>query len=208
MEKPETIHDFGGFPQSLFNVQYPVKGNPKAAREIKSLVQTTEIGLDHEWGLDHGCWSVIKQMYPNADIPVLQLSIDYSKPGSFHFALAEQLKSLRNKGVLIVGSGNIVHNLRMMAVPQGSSKGLNTEFAHDWAIELNEKVKAHIISGNYKELIDYQSMGKAATLAIPTPDHYFPLLYSLALKDSKDAVAFFNDKYVAGSISMTSLQIG
>ncbi|MCX6182994.1 MAG: 4,5-DOPA dioxygenase extradiol [Bacteroidetes bacterium] len=205
MDHPETIHDFGGFPQQLFDVQYPAPGNPQLAKETKELIKSTEVGLDHEWGLDHGTWSIIKQMYPEANIPVLQLSIDYYKTPQYHYNLAKELAALRNKGVLIVGSGNMVHNLGMV-----DFKRLNEPagFGFDWALEMNEIFKKNISRRNHAALIDYQNLSKAATLAIPTPDHYYPLLYTLGLQDEKEATSFFNDKAMAGSLTMTSVKIG
>jgi len=202
MQNPPTIHDFGGFPQALFDVQYPTKGSPELAEETKSIITKTEVGLDDKWGLDHGAWSVIKHLYPNADIPVIQMSIDYSKPARYHYELAQELNSLRHKGVLIIGSGNMVHNLRRV-----SWNKLNEEFAFDWATEANEKMKSHILSGDHQKLIDFKSQGKAFDLAIPTPEHYLPLLYTLALKEENEKVTLFNDKSVGGSLSMTSLKI-
>jgi 4,5-DOPA dioxygenase extradiol len=205
MDQPETIHDFGGFPQALFDVQYPAPGNPQLAIETKELIKTTTVGLDHEWGLDHGTWSVIKQMYPEAKIPVLQLSIDYYKNPQYHYDLAKELSALRNKGVLIVGSGNMVHNLGMVDFKRlNDPKG----FGFDWALEMNEIFKKNINSKNHKALIDYQNLSKSATLAIPTPDHYYPLLYTLGLQNEKEETSFFNDKAVAGSLTMTSVKIG
>lgn len=211
MDAPKTIHDFGGFPQALFDVQYPAAGNPTLATETKNLVKNTEIGLDHDWGLDHGTWSIIKQMYPNADIPILQLSIDYYKPAQFHYELGKALSALRKKGVLIVGSGNMVHNLGMIGLPKGMERnplGFNVEYGYDWTIEMNEIFKKHITDGNHKALIDYKNLHKAATLAIPSIDHYYPLLYTLGLQEAKDKVSFFNDKAIAGSLTMTSVKIG
>lgn len=202
MQNPPTIHDFGGFPQALFDVQYPAAGSPELAQETKRIITKTEIGLDDKWGLDHGAWSVVKHLYPNADIPVIQMSIDYSQPARYHYELAKELNSLRHKGVLIIGSGNIVHNLRMVAW-----RRLNEEFAFDWAIEANEKMKSHILSGDHQKLIDFRSQGKAFDLAIPTPEHYLPLLYTLALKEENEKITFFNDKAVGGSLTMTSLKI-
>ncbi|MFD2101176.1 4,5-DOPA dioxygenase extradiol [Flagellimonas iocasae] len=202
MENPPTIHDFGGFPQALFDVQYPAPGSPELAQETKSLITKSEVGLDHKWGLDHGAWSVVKHLYPNADIPVIQMSIDYTKPAQYHYELAQQINSLRQKGVLIIGSGNMVHNLRMVAWSK-----LNEEFAFDWATEANEKMKSFITSGDHQQLIDFRSQGRAFDLAIPTPEHYLPLLYTLALKEENDKVTLFNDKPVAGSLTMTSLKI-
>ena len=203
MQNPPTIHDFGGFPKELFAVQYPAPGSPDLAKETKALITKTEIILDDKWGLDHGAWSVIKHLYPNADIPVIQMSIDYSQSPQYHYELAQQIKSLREKGVLIIGSGNMVHNLGMV-----EWKRLNETFGYDWAIEANEKMKKFIISGDHKQLINFRSQGKAFDLAIPTPEHYLPLLYSLALKEDKDEVSLFNDKAVAGSLTMTSVKIG
>lgn len=202
MQNPPTIHDFGGFPQALFDVQYPAQGSPELAKETKKIITKTEVGLDDKWGLDHGAWSVIKHLYPNADIPVIQMSIDYSQPAKYHYELAKEISSLRQKGVLIIGSGNMVHNLRMVAW-----KKLNEEYAFDWATEANEMMKSHILSGDHQKLIDFKSQGKAFDLAIPTPEHYLPLLYTLALKEENEKVTLFNDKSVGGSLSMTSLKI-
>ena len=203
MNNPKTIHDFGGFPQALFDVQYPAKGSPELAKYTSDLITSTNVGLDHDWGLDHGTWTVVRHMYPNADIPVLQLSIDYNKPAQYHFELAKQLTSLRKKGVLIIGSGNMVHNLGMIAWDK-----LNDSYGYDWAIEMNSIFKEKIGSGDFKSLIEYEKLNKAAKLAIPSPDHYFPLLYNIALQDSKDEIRFFNDKPVGGSLTMTSVKIG
>ncbi|HBI01122.1 4,5-DOPA dioxygenase extradiol [Flavobacterium sp. UBA2787] len=204
MENPNTIHDFGGFPKELFAVQYPAPGSPDLALETKSLITTTEVGLDDKWGLDHGAWSVIKHLYPNAEIPVIQMSIDYSQSPQYHYELAQQIKSLRHKGVLVIGSGNMVHNLRMLAWDKLNAP----EFGFDWAIEANEKMKKYILDGDHKQLINFRSQGKAFNLAIPTPEHYLPLLYSLALKEENDNISLFNDKAVAGSLTMTSVKIG
>ena len=204
MPNPKTIHDFGGFPQALFDIQYPAPGSPELATEIQKLITNPAVELDHDWGLDHGTWSVVKHMYPNADIPVLQLSIDYYKPAAYHYELAKQLLALRKKGVLIIGSGNMVHNLRMVAW----DKLNEPEYGFDWALEMNDIFKNKISNGFHKELIQYEKLHKAATLAIPTPDHYYPLLYILALQTDNDKVEFFNDKAVGGSLTMTSVKIG
>jgi 4,5-DOPA dioxygenase extradiol len=201
MEKPPTIHDFGGFPQALFDVQYPAPGNPGLAKETKSAIKSTQIGLDEKWGLDHGAWSVLRVMYPGADIPVIQMSLDYTQNPQYHYNLGRELASLRQKGVLIIGSGNMVHNLR--AVDWGKP---NQGF--DWAQEANSKFKNLIITNHHQQLIDYKSLGREVELSIPTPEHYLPLLYALALKSEKDEVSFFNDKSVMGSLSMTSVRIG
>lgn len=201
MEQPRTIHDFYGFPQALFNVQYPAPGNPTLAKETADMVKKTHVGLDHEWGLDHGTWSVVRQMFPDARIPVLQLSIDYAKPANYHFELARELSALRQKGALIIGSGNMVHNLRML-------NWRDPDGGFDWAIEMNETFKKAIESNAFEKLLDYPSLGAAAKLAIPTPDHYYPLIYSLGLKGKDEPISFFNDKLAMGSVSMTSVKIG
>lgn len=204
MEQPKTIHDFGGFPQSLFDVQYPAPGSPQMAAETVALIKKTQVGLDHDWGLDHGTWSVVKNMYPDASVPVFQLSIDFSKPLSFHYELAAELSELRKKGVLIIGSGNMVHNLGMVAW----DKLGEDNYGYDWAAEINEKFKELIQKKDHKALIEYEKLGSAAKLAIPSTDHYIPLLYSLALQSDEDDVAFFNDRLVAGSLTMTSVMLG
>jgi 4,5-DOPA dioxygenase extradiol len=204
MEKPTTIHDFGGFPRELFEVQYPAPGSPELARETKRIIEKTEVGLDEKWGLDHGAWSVIKHLYPKADVPVIQLSMDYYQSPQYHYDLAKELSSLRKKGVLIIGSGNMVHNLGLVNWEKIDEPG----FGYDWAIEANEKMKKLILSNDHKALIDYKSQGKAFNLAVPTPDHFLPLLYTLALKEENEEVNVFNDKAVAGSLTMTSIKIG
>lgn len=203
MEKPLTIHDFGGFPQELFEIQYPAPGSPELAKETKELISRTSVGLDEKWGLDHGCWSVLKHIYPNADVPIVQLSLDYYQDAQYHYELAKELSSLRKKGVLIVGSGNLVHNLKMIAW----DKFNEPEYAYDWAAESLDKMKEYILANDYKSLIDYKSQGNAFKLAIPTPEHYLPMIYALALKEENEKVSLFNDKTVAGSLAMTSLLI-
>lgn len=203
MQNPRTIHDFGGFPQALYEVQYPAPGNPELAKETQELVKSTQVGLDDKWGLDHGAWSVIKHMYPNADIPVIQMSLDYGRTPQQHFELAKEIAALRQKGVLIVGSGNMVHNLRMVAWDK-----LNTDnYGYDWALEASAKFKEFIANEEYGRLVNYQAEGRPFQLSIPTPEHYLPLLYTLALKDEKDDVSFFNDKALGGSLTMTSVKI-
>jgi 4,5-DOPA dioxygenase extradiol len=204
MEKPKTIHDFGGFPAELFEVQYPAPGSPELAKETKALIKKTEVGLDDKWGLDHGCWSVVKHLYPDADVPVVQLSLDYYQSPQYHYDLSKELSSLREKGVLIIGSGNMVHNLGMVSWEKMEEPG----YGYDWAIEANEKMKKFILSNDYKSLINYQLQGRAFNLAIPTPEHFLPLLYSLALKEGNENIEIFNDKAVAGSLTMTSVKIG
>lgn len=207
MDFPKTIHDFGGFPQALFDVQYPAPGDAALAQETKALIQSTAVELDHDWGLDHGTWTVVRHMYPNANIPVLQLSIDYSKGPKYHYELAKELFALRKKGVLIFGSGNMVHNLRMVHMPSRNIDDFNKEYGYDWAVEMNEVFKDKIVNGDHESLVNYESLHAASRLAIPTPDHYYPLLYSLGLQGKGDAVSVFNDKLLAGSLSMTSLKI-
>lgn len=201
MEKPRTIHDFGGFPEELYAVQYPAPGNPALAQEVKNTVKKTAVGLDEKWGLDHGCWTVAKHLFPKADIPIVQLSLDYSKPARYHYDLAKELSVFRDQGILIVGSGNIVHNLGMVAWDRLDEIG----YGYDWAIEAREKVNALVLSGDHASLIDYKKQGKALGLAVPTPDHYLPLLYVLALQEDRDKLKLFNDTMVAGSLSMTSV---
>ena len=204
MSEPKTIHDFSGFPQELFNVQYPAPGSPFLAEETAKLITSTNVGLDHDWGLDHGTWTVVRHMFPDANVPVLQLSIDYNKPAIYHYNLAKELYHLRKQGVLIIGSGNMIHNLRMIDWNNMAAPG----FGFDWAKSLNEIFKKKILSKDHKDLIEYERLGEAARLAIPTPDHYYPMLYSLALMDDKDDVEIFNDEYVGGSLSMTSFRLG
>lgn len=201
MDFPQTIHDFGGFPQALYDVQYPAPGNPLLAKDTANLLHAAHVELDHDWGLDHGAWTIVRHMYPDANIPVLQLSIDYTKGPQYHYELGRELYALRKKGVLILGSGNMVHNLRMVAWDRLN----DTNYGYDWAIQMNETFKHLIASGDYNPLINYDSLGREARLAIPTPEHYLPLLYSLGLKDNKDEISFFNDKAVAGSLTMTSV---
>src|SRR5690606_24879887 len=181
MEQPRTIHDFGGFPQALFDVQYPAPGSPELAKATQETVKGVSIELDDKWGLDHGCWSVVRHLYPDADVPVVQLSLDYSKPPEYHYALAQELQALRKKGVLIVGSGNMVHNLRMVDWHRMQESG----YGYDWALEASERMKQFILNDDHQSLINFRAQGKAFDLAIPTPEHYLPLLYSLALKGKR-----------------------
>jgi 4,5-DOPA dioxygenase extradiol len=203
MDKPRTIHDFGGFPQALFDVEYPSPGSPELAAETKHIIKSTTVGLDEKWGLDHGAWSVVKHLYPNADVPVIQMSIDYSQGAQYHYDLAKELVTLREKGVLIIGSGNMVHNLRLVAWDK-----LNADsYGFDWAIEASEKMKKFILEDDHSSLINFKSQGKAFDLAIPSPEHYLPLIYSLALKGRNEKITLFNDKALGGSLTMTSLKI-
>lgn len=203
MDNPRTIHDFGGFPQALFDVQYPAPGSPKLAEQTQELLLPTDVHLDDKWGLDHGAWSVIKHLYPDAKVPVVQLSLDRTKGPEYHYELAKQLRKLREKGVLIVGSGNIVHNLRRVAWDK-----LNESYAYDWAEQAHSVMKDRILDGNHRDLIEYQKQGTAFQLSIPTPEHYLPFLYSLSLQDKGEDIKVFNDEPVAGSLYMTSVKIG
>jgi 4,5-DOPA dioxygenase extradiol len=208
MEWPRTIHDFGGFPRPLFEVHYPAPGSPWLAGETAKAVRSTQIGLDKDWGLDHGCWSVLRQMFPGAGVPVVQLSLDYSKAAQYHYDLAKELAPLRAQGVLILGSGNMVHNLRRVVLRTNSLSDFNEPFGLDWAIEASDLFKKLIDENNHQRLIDYPSLGRAVQLAVPTPEHYLPMLYALALKQDDEPVTYFNDKPLAGSLTMTSLWIG
>ncbi|MCU0398986.1 MAG: 4,5-DOPA dioxygenase extradiol [Cyclobacteriaceae bacterium] len=203
MPEPKTIHDFGGFPQALYEVDYPAPGDPQLAFETKQLITKTDVGLDHDWGLDHGTWTVVRHMYPQAQVPVVQLSIDYHKPANYHYELASELSALRRKGVLIIGSGNMVHNLRMV----DWTKVNEPDFGYDWAVEMNEVFKTKILNQDHPGLINYDSIGTAARYAIPTPDHYYPLLYILGLQEKDEHAEFFNDKAIMGSLTMTSVKI-
>lgn len=203
MELPRTIHDFGGFPKELFEVQYPAKGSPTLAEEAQKALSPISVELDEKWGLDHGAWSVIKHLFPDANIPVVQLSIDYTQPAQYHYDLAQSLNELRSKGVLIIGSGNIVHNLRMVDFANFDKDN----YGYDWAIEAREFINSHLLNGNYSPLINYQKQSKSLQLAIPTPEHYLPLIYTLGLQQRGENITLFNDKLMAGSLSMTSLKI-
>ena len=205
MENPRTIYDFYGFPRELYTVQYPARGSSWLVHETKNALTNVAVGLDTGWGLDHGCWIVLKRMYPDADIPVVQLSLDYTKPSPYHLTIAKELTPLREKGVLIVGSGNMVHNLGMVAL---QNDDFNTPFGFDWALEASALFKTLIDEGRFNELADYKRLGHAVQLAIPTPEHYLPMLYAIALKHENEALTYFNDKAIAGSITMTSFKIG
>ena len=208
MEDPPTIHDFGGFPRELFETDYPAKGSPWLAAEARAAVKKAAVGMDSEWGLDHGCWSVLKQMFPKADIPVVELSLDHFKPGRYHYELAKDLAPLRRKGVLILASGNLVHNLGKVEFAGGGPGSFNRHFGLDWALEASALFRKLIEEDRHDELMDYRSLGAAAQLAIPTPEHLVPLLYAIAMKRPDEPIVFFNDTPVAGSLTMTSLRIG
>jgi len=199
---PRTIHDFGGFPRELYQVQYPAPGDPALARLVQQLLAPLDVRLDDSWGLDHGTWSVLKHVYPAADIPVVQLSIDETKPPSFHFELARKLAPLRDEGVLIAGSGNIVHNLHTYAW------GRHPQEPYDWALRFEAMAREMMQTGEFAPLINYEKLGRDAALSIPTPDHYLPLLYVLATKRQRESVRFPIEGVDGGSISMLAVQVG
>jgi len=199
MRKPKTIHDFYGFPQALFEMQYPAPGSPALARLTQETVKKSVIAPDEAWGLDHGAWSVLSRMFPAADIPVVQLSLDRGREPEAHYELARDLRTLRKRGVLILGSGNLVHNLGRLVWQ---------DTAYDWALEFDERVKRLIASGDHDAIIQYQRLGPAARLAVPTNEHFLPLLYILALQERNEAIRFFTEKVTLGTISMRSVWIG
>lgn len=200
LEAPATIHDFRGFPPELFAVNYPAPGHPQLAFDIQQLLINHDAQLDQQWGLDHGTWSILKHIYPQANVPVLQLSLNTQMTLSQHVQLASELQILRTKGVLIVGSGNMVHNLGMM--------NWNTQNGFTWAQEANTLFKQNIENQNISNLIQYQNLGSAVQMAIPSPEHYLPLLYIMALQTEHEKPLFFNDQLLLGSISMTSVAYG
>ena len=202
MDRPRTIHDFGGFPRELFAQQYPAPGSPELAKRVTQAVTGFDVGLDTQWGFDHGSWSVLKPMFPAADIPLVQLSMDYARPPAEHFAIGEQLRALRDEGVLIVGSGNVVHNLR--AARRDAAAGQ----AYDWAAEFDAMVATKVGEGDLAGLAGFQQMGDVARLAHPTYDHYLPLLYAAGAVDAGEPVRFFNEQYQLASISMRSMVWG
>ena len=197
---PETIHDFGGFPQALFDFQYPAPGNPDLARRVVEILKPLDVGLDRQWGLDHGTWSVLAHVFPDADVPVIQLSIDRTQPGRFHYDLGKQLAPLRDEGVLIVGSGNVVHNL-------GILNWREQTVAYDWAERFNDAVKRHLADKNHQPLIDFEGFGQDAALAINTKEHYLPLLYVLGTQSPQEHLTVLSDGIFGGSISMLSIAI-
>lgn len=199
MDKPRTIYDMYGFPPEMYEIRYDAPGSPDLAEQVRHIIKKTEVKDDLEWGLDHGTWSVLTRMFPKADIPVIQISLDANITPGKHYEIASQLKELREEGVLIIGSGNIVHNLRM-ARPDNS--------VYDWAVQFDQRVASWIEQNEHDPIIHYEKGDQAAALAINTAEHYVPLLYSLALRDEDDKVSFFADKVMAGSISMRSVRIG
>ena len=204
MEHPKTIHDFYGFPKQLFDVLYPAKGSSEIAKEIMHLSKNEKIDLDYNWGLDHGTWSILNHLYPEADIPVLQLSIDDKKSPLEHFQFASTLKLLRNEGILILGSGNIVHNLGEV---EWTDYGLS-EKGHTWAIEFDELIKELILKRDFDSIINFEKLGLSAQLSIPTSEHFLPLIYCLGMTDENDKINFFTESLIGGSLSMRSVVFG
>jgi 4,5-DOPA dioxygenase extradiol len=202
IERPRTIHDFGGFPPELYSVQYPAPGSPELAARVAQLLEPLHVAMDRGWGLDHGTWSVLIHVYPKADIPVVQLSIDEAKAASWHFEAAKKLAPLRNEGVLIVGSGNLVHNLHTY------SWGNRAVEPYDWAERFEALARRTLSSADFVRLVDYESLGRDAMLSVPTPDHYLPLLYVLAQHQPDDAVSFPVEGFDGGSISMLGIRLG
>lgn len=200
MENPKTIHDFYGFPQALFDVEYPAPGDPGLASRVRELLAPQEVHSDHSWGLDHGTWSVLKHVYPHADIPVVQLSIDGTRAAQFHYDTGKRLAPLRDEGVLVVGSGNVVHNLRLMKRGGGP--------AYDWSVRFNEKIREALASRDHTTLVDFERMGEDARLSVPTPEHYLPLLYIAGLQGEDETMSFPVDGYDLGSVSMLTAVAG
>ena len=202
MPKPRTIHDFGGFPRELFEVQYPAPGSPELAARVQELMGDGVIADDRHWGLDHGTWSVLIHVFPKADIPVVQLSINEAETAAFHYQTAKRLSALRDEGVLVIGSGNLVHNLHTYAW------GRHNVDPFDWALRFEDKARELILADDHEPLIEYESLGRDAMLSAPTPDHYLPLLYILALKRDGEGVSFPVEGFDGGSISMLTVRIG
>lgn len=199
---PKTIHDFGGFPAELYKIQYPAPGDPALAQRVREMLAPLPVTLDASWGLDHGTWAVLRHVYPDANVPIVQLSIDETQPASFHFEVGQRLAPLREEGVLIAGSGNIVHNLHTYAW------GRHVPDPYDWAVRFETRAREMMLAGDFKPLIDYEKLGREATLSIPTPDHYLPLLYVLATRQERERIAFPVEGVDGGSISMLSVRLG
>lgn len=199
---PETIHDFGGFPRELYDVQYNAPGSPELARRVKDLLTPVKVSLDKSWGLDHGTWSVLRHLYPGADIPVVQLSINEIKPPQFHYELGGKLSPLRDEEILIIGSGNLVHNLHTYAWGRGGVQPF------DWALRFEEQVREFLLQGDDAPLVQYEKLGRDAMLSIPTPDHYLPMLYVLGARRAGEQVTFPVEGIDGGSVSMLAFQIG
>jgi 4,5-DOPA dioxygenase extradiol len=202
MTRPRTIHDFGGFPRELFEVRYPARGNPELAYQVRELLAPVKVGLDHSWGLDHGTWSVLCHVFPNADVPVVQLSIDETQPAPFHYELARRLQTLRDEDVLVIGSGNLVHNLHTYAWGEHAAEPF------EWAVRFEEEVMSYLLAADHLPVVAYEALGRDALLSVPTPEHYLPLLYVIALQRRGDQITFPVKGVDGGSISMLSVQVG
>lgn len=202
MEMPRTIHDFGGFPRELFEVQYPAPGDPDLASRVRELLRPLDVSPDERWGLDHGTWSVLCHVFPDADIPVIQLGIDEMQPASFHYETGKRLAALRGEGILVMGSGNLVHNLHAYAW------GRHPVEPFDWAVRFEKLAREAMTAGNDHVLVEYEALGRDAMLAAPTPDHYLPLLYILGARHPDDRVTFPVEGVDGGSISMLTVQMG
>lgn len=202
MPAPRTIHDFGGFPRELYQVQYPAPGDPELARRVKEMLAPLPVELENSWGLDHGTWSVLMHAFPEADVPIVQLSIDETQPAAFHFELGKRLAPLRDEGILIAGSGNLVHNLHTYAW------GKHTPEPYDWAVRFETTAKELMVKGDFDPLVNYDSLERDALLAIPTPDHYLPLLYVLGARNTDDEITFPVQGVDGGSISMLTVRLG
>jgi 4,5-DOPA dioxygenase extradiol len=202
MAHPRTIHDFGGFPRELYQVQYPAPGSPSLAQRISELLAPTPVALDESWGLDHGTWSVLCHVFPQADVPVVQLSIDETEPPEFHYALGKRLAPLREEGVLVIGSGNLVHNLHTYAW------GRHNVQPFDWAVRFETVARELLTSGNDEPLVNPETLGRDATLSAPTPDHYLPLLYVLGSRHADDPISFPIEGFDGGSVSMLCVRFG
>jgi 4,5-DOPA dioxygenase extradiol len=199
---PPTIHDFGGFPQALFDIEYPAHGSPTLARQVQKLLSPIKVDLSEKWGYDHGTWSVLRHVYPHADVPVVQLSIDGTKPAEYHYEVGKRLATLRDQGVMIVGSGNLVHNLRLYVRNDPTVKAM------DWAVKFDARAQELMLGKDYETLLRYERLGPEAVLSIPTPDHFLPLLYVLGAADKKEAIHFPVEGIDGGSMSMRAVQIG
>ena len=202
MRAPRTNHDFGGFPRELFEVEYPATGDPELARRVQGLLGPIPVGLDQQWGLDHGTWSVLRHVFPEADVPVVQLSVDETRPATFHYDTGKRLAALREEGVLVVGSGNLVHNLHAYAWGRHDVEPL------DWALRFEARARELVRAGSHERLIDYESLGPDALLAVPTPDHYIPFLYVIALQRDDELMSFPVEGFDGGSVSMLSVRVG
>lgn len=202
MAAPRTIHDFGGFPRELYQIMYPAPGDPELAARARDLLAPAPVGLDARWGLDHGTWSVLCHVFPMADVPVVQLSIDETQPAQYHYEIAQRLAPLRDEGVLVIGSGNLVHNLHAYAWGRHGVEPL------DWAVRFEQRARELILAGDDGPLIAYEKLGRDAALSAPTPDHYLPLIYVLALRREGEEVSFPVEGFDGGSVSMLTIQIG